>query len=126
MNITADNKPNLENQKILNSLYNTNNNINQNNQNNFIKNNLTVLNPMKNKKKNSSHPPEKKENLEQIIDKINFEGFDKDELDKKYFDNKLQKITTKSKNISLEKNKNIKTLYELQNFEAISKRMILP
>ena len=118
MNITADNKPNLENQKILNSLYNTNNNINQNNQNNFIKNNLTVLNPMKNKKKNSSHPPEKKENLEQIIDKINFEGFDKDELDKKYFDNKLQKITTKSKNISLEKNKNIKTLYELQNFEA--------
>ena len=116
MNITADNKQNLENQKILNSLYNINNNSNQNN---YKQNNLTTLNAMnKNNKKNSSNPPSKQEILEPIIDKINFEGFEKDELDKKYFDNKLQKITKKSKNITSEKNKHIKTLYVLQNFEA--------
>ena len=117
MNITADNKQNLENQKILNSLYNINNN--NSNQNNYKQNNLTTLNAMnKNNKKNSSNPPSKQEILEPIIDKINFEGFEKDELDKKYFDNKLQKITKKSKNITSEKNKHIKTLYVLQNFEA--------
>ena len=118
LNITADNRPNLESQKILNSLYNINNN-NNNNQNNFIKNNMTALNTLnKTNKKNSLHQPQKKEILDPIIDKINFEGFEKDELDKKYFDNKLQKISTKSKNINSEKNKHIKTLYELQNFEA--------
>ena len=117
MNITGGNKQNLDNQNILNSLYNINNN--NSNQNNYKQNNLTTLNAMnKNNKKNSSNPPSKQEILEPIIDKINFEGFEKDELDKKYFDNKLQKITKKSKNITSEKNKHIKTLYVLQNFEA--------
>ena len=53
-----------------------------------------------------------------MIDNIKFEGLEKDELDKNYFDNKLASIITKSNNIKLENNKHIKTLYELQNFEA--------
>ena len=53
-----------------------------------------------------------------MIDNIKFEGLEKDELDKNYFDNKLASIITKTNNIKLENNKHIKTLYELQNFEA--------
>ena len=100
MNITAGNKQNLDNQNILNSLYNINNN--NSNQNNYKQNNLTTLNAMnKNNKKNSSNPPSKQEILEPIIDKINFEGFEKDELDKKYFDNKKEHNQNQNKSVKI-------------------------
>ena len=118
MNITTDlkynnlnnNNNNLNSNKALNSLYNSN----QYNPN--IKNNLTTI---KNKiKKNNDKPLNNKENIKSMIDNIKFEGLEKDELDKNYFDNKLASIITKTNNIKLENNKHIKTLYELQNFEA--------
>ena len=113
MNMTQDNKNNIDNKRLLNSLYYAN----KENDNNFLKNNLTTL-QKSNKKKNGEKNLKKIENINQMIDKIKFEGLNKDELDIKYFDNKLTKIITKSKNIKKEKNKHIKTLYELQNFEA--------
>ena len=118
MNITTElkynnlnnNNNNLNSNKALNSLYNSN----QYNPN--IKNNLTTI---KNKiKKNNDKPLSNKENIKPMIDNIKFEGLEKDELDKNYFDNKLASIITKTNNIKLENNKHIKTLYELQNFEA--------
>ena len=119
MNITTDLKynnnnninNNLNSNKVLNSLYNSNN-YNPN-----IKNNLTTINN-KIKNKSKEKPLNNKENIKSMIDNIKFEGFSKDDLDKKYFDNKLPKIVTKSKNIKSEKNLHIKTLYELQNFVA--------
>ena len=113
MNMTHDNKNNIDNQKILNSLYYPNKESN----NHFLKNNLTTL-QKSNGKKIVEKNLKKIENINQMIDKIKFEGLNEDELDIKYFDNKLTKIISKSKNIKKEKNKHIKTLYELQNFEA--------
>jgi len=109
MNITTDMKNNYNNHQLFNSLYNNNTQ--------FLKNNLTTMekdakNRINNKTLN------KKEIINPMIDNIKFEGFSKDDLDKKYFDNKLPKIVTKSKNIKSEKNLHIKTLYELQNFVA--------
>ena len=109
MNITTDMKNNYNNHQLFNSLYNNNTQ--------FLKNNLTTMekdakNRINNKTSN------KKEIINPMIDNIKFEGFSKDDLDKKYFDNKLPKIVTKSKNIKSEKNLHIKTLYELQNFVA--------
>ena len=109
MNITTDMKNNYNNHQLFNSLYNNNTQ--------FLKNNLTTMekdakNRINNKTLN------KKEIINPMIHNIKFEGFSKDDLDKKYFDNKLPKIVTKSKNIKSEKNLHIKTLYELQNFVA--------
>ena len=110
MNITTDNKYNINNNPdILNSLFNNN----QNNQNQINKNNLTTI-----KKNNKENPTNKKEIINPIIDNIKFEGFEKDELDISYFNNKFTNIITKSKNIENEKSLHIKSLYELQNFEA--------
>ena len=119
MNITTDLKynnnnninNNLNSNKVLNSLYNSNN-YNPN-----IKNNLTTINN-KIKNKSKEKPLNNKENIKSMIDNIKFEGLEKDELDKNFFDNKLPSIIKKSNNIKLENNKHIKTLYELQNFEA--------
>ena len=109
MNITSDIKyNNINNQKFLNSLYNNNQNM---------KNNLTTI-QNKIKKENHDKALNNQENIKSIIDNIKFEGLEKDELDKNYFDNKLTTIITKSKNIKSDNNKHIKTLYELQNFEA--------
>ena len=109
MNITSDIKyNNINNQKFLNSLYNNNQNM---------KNNLTTI-QNKIKKENHDKALNNQENIKSIIDNIKFEGLEKDELDKNYFDNKLASIITKTNNIKLENNKHIKTLYELQNFEA--------
>ena len=110
MNITSDIKFNkLNNPNVLNSLL-YNNNYNQN-----LKNNLTTT---QNQNQNKVNPLNNQKIIKPIIDTIKFEGFEKDDLDKNYFDNKLTNIITKSKNIKLDKNKHIKTLYELQNFEA--------
>ena len=112
MNITSDIKINkLNNPNVLNSLL-YNNNYNQN-----LKTNLTTT-QNKNQNQNQAHPANNEEIIKPIIDTINFEGLEKDELDKNFFDNKLTTIITKSQNIKLDKNKHIKTLYELQNFEA--------
>ena len=109
MNITSDIKyNNINNQKFLNSLYNNNQNM---------KNNLTTI-QNKIKKENHDKALNNQESIKSIIDNIKFEGLEKDELDKNYFDNKLTTIITKSKNIKSDNNKHIKTLYELQNFEA--------
>ena len=110
MNITSDIKFNkLNNPNVLNSLL-YNNGCNQN-----LKNNLTTT---QNQNQNKVNPLNNQKIIKPIIDTIKFEGFEKDDLDKNYFDNKLTNIITKSKNIKLDKNKHIKTLYELQNFEA--------
>ena len=110
MNITSDIKFNkLNNPNVLNSLL-YNNNYNQN-----LKNNLTTT---QNQNQNKVNPLNNQKIIKPIIDTIKFEGFEKDDLDKNYFDNKLTNIITKSKNIKSDKNKHIKTLYELQNFEA--------
>ena len=110
MNITSDIKFNkLNNPNLLNSLL-YNNNYNQN-----LKNNLTTT---QNQNQNKVNPLNNQKIIKPIIDTIKFEGFEKDDLDKNYFDNKLTNIITKSKNIKSDKNKHIKTLYELQNFEA--------
>ena len=110
MNITSDIKFNkLNNPNVLNSLL-YNNNYNQN-----LKNNLTTT---QNQNQNKVNPLNNQKIIKPIIDTIKFEGFEKDDLDKNYFDNKLTNIITKSQNIKLDKNKHIKTLYELQNFEA--------
>ena len=110
MNITSDIKFNkLNNPNVLNSLL-YNNNYNQN-----LKNNLTTT---QNQNQNKVNPLNNQKIIKSIIDTIKFEGFEKDDLDKNYFDNKLTNIITKSKNIKSDKNKHIKTLYELQNFEA--------
>ena len=109
MNITTDMKNNYNNHQLFNSLYNNNTQ--------FLKNNLTTMEKdIKNRINNKTL--NKKEIINPMIDNIKFEGFSKDDLDKKYFDNKLPKIVTKSKNIKSEKNLHIKTLYELQNFVA--------
>ena len=110
MNITSDIKFNkLNNPNVLNSLL-YNNNYNQN-----LKNNLTTT---QNQNQNKVNPLNNQKIIKPIIDTIKFEGLEKDDLDKNYFDNKLTNIITKSKNIKSDKNKHIKTLYELQNFEA--------
>ena len=110
MNITSYIKFNkLNNPNLLNSLI-YNNNYNQN-----LKNNLTTT---QNQNQNKVNPLNNQKIIKPIIDTIKFEGFEKDDLDKNYFDNKLTNIITKSKNIKSDKNKHIKTLYELQNFEA--------
>ena len=110
MNITSEIKFNkLNNPNVLNSLL-YNNNYNQN-----LKNNLTTT---QNQNQNKVNPLNNQKIIKPIIDTIKFEGFEKDDLDKNYFDNKLTNIITKSKNIKSDKNKHIKTLYELQNFEA--------
>ena len=90
MNMTQDNKNNIDNKRLLNSLYYAN----KENDNNFLKNNLTTL-QKSNKKKIGEKNLKKIENINQMIDKIKFEGLNKDELDIKYFDNKLTKIITK-------------------------------
>ena len=109
MNITTDMKNNYNNHQLFNSLYNNNTQ--------FLKNNLTTMEKdIKNRINNKTL--NKKEIINPMIDNIKFDGFSKDDLDKKYFDNKLPKIVTKSKNIKSEKNLHIKTLYELQNFVA--------
>ena len=114
MNITSDLKfNNLNNPNVLNSLL-YNNNYNQN-----LKNNLTTTqNQNQNQSQNKVPPLNNQKIIKPIIDTIKFEGLEKDDLDKNYFDNKLTNIITKSKNIKSDKNKHIKTLYELQNFEA--------
>ena len=112
MNITTDNKCNIiNNPELFNPLFNNNNN----NQEQCLKNNLTTLKEPKN---NNKDPLNKKENIPSMIDNIKFEGIEKDDLDKSYFNNKLTKLITKTKDIKNEKNKHIKALYELQNFEA--------
>ena len=52
------------------------------------------------------------------INKINFKGISKDEINKDYLNSKLKTIPIKSKNINNPKNKNIQILYELQDFIA--------
>ena len=120
-----NNLKNLNNTE--NKFHSLNNNFyffnSMNNTNNNIKNlsSLQKTNKNKNKSKNKKEKKiNKKENIviTSQINNIKFEGFEKDELDKDYFDNKFTKLLVKSKNIKNEKNLNIKTLYELQNFEA--------
>ena len=52
------------------------------------------------------------------INKIKFEGIDKDEIDKEYFHSKFKTIPIKVKNINNDKNKHLKTLFEIQDFIA--------
>ena len=52
------------------------------------------------------------------INKIKFEGIEKDEINKEYFHSKFKTIPIKVKNINNDKNKHLKTLFEIQDFIA--------
>ena len=69
-----------------------------------------------NEKKNIINNIKFKKDIE--INKIKFDGIQKDEIDIEYFNHKFKTIPTKSKNINNQKNKHIKTLYEIQDFIA--------
>ena len=128
-------------EKIRNNL-NKNRNSNSLNDNNFryedsnnTKNNFSIANNNRtfssfstnnkyyfesnniNNKKNNCFNNIKSEN-DIYINKIKFEGINKDEINKDYFKSKFKTIPIKSKNINNPKNKHIKTLFELQDFIA--------
>ena len=69
-----------------------------------------------NEKKNINNNIKFKKDIE--INKIKFDGIQKDEIDIEYFNHKFKTIPTKSKSINNQKNKHIKTLYEIQDFIA--------
>ena len=69
-----------------------------------------------NKKNDINNNIEFKKDIE--INKIKFDGIQKDEIDIEYFNHKFKTIPTKSKNIDYQKNRHIKTLYEIQDFIA--------
>ena len=95
------------------------------NQNNNIFNNRTFSsystnnknffesNKIKNKKDKCV---DNKSEKDIFINKIKFEGIEKDEIDKDYFNSKFKTIPTNIKNINNNKNRHLKTLFEIQDF----------
>ena len=75
-----------------------------------------VSNNINNKKNNCFNNIKSEKDF--FINKIKFEGINKDEINKDYFHSKLKTIPIKSKNINNPKNRHIKTLFELQDFMA--------
>jgi len=112
----SNNKLTTFNNKTFTSLFTSNKYFFESNQKNNINNNCSFnKNSMKySKDLNNNNIPEK----EMSINKIKFEGINKDDIDIEYLSSKLKKIPKKSKNIKNDNYKYIKSLYELQDFMA--------
>jgi len=112
----SNNKLTTFNNKTFTSLFTSNKYFFESNQKNNINNNCSFnKNSMKySKDLNNNNMPEK----EMSINKIKFEGINKDDIDIEYLSSKLKKIPIKSKNIKNDNYKYIKSLYELQDFMA--------
>ena len=112
----SNNKLTTFNNKTFTSLFTSNKYFFESNQKNNINNNCSFnKNSMKySKDLNNNNIPEK----EMSINKIKFEGINKDDIDIEYLSSKLKKIPIKSKNIKNDNYKYIKSLYELQDFMA--------
>ena len=112
----SNNKLTTFNNKTFTSLFTSNKYFFESNQKNNINNNCSLnKNSMKySKDLNNKNISEK----EMAINKIKFEGINKDDIDIEYLSSKLKKIPIKSKNIKNDNYKYIKSLYELQDFMA--------
>jgi WD40 repeat protein len=112
----SNNKLTTFNNKTFTSLFTSNKYFFESNQKNNINNNCSFnKNIMKDSKElNPNNLLEK----EMSINKIKFEGINKDDIDIEFLNLKLKKIPIKSKNIKNENYKYIKSLYELQDFMA--------
>ena len=83
--------------------------------NTISNNNYDISYNVEMKNNSSSNKNEDKKEEEKRINKVKFEGIQKDEIDLDYFNSKLINVQIDSKNIKNPKNKYIKTLYELQD-----------
>ena len=102
--------------KTFTSLFTSNKYFFESNQKNNINNNCSFnKNNMKESKDLYANNLSEKE---MTINKIKFEGINKDEIDIEYLNSKLKKIPIKSKNIKNDNYKYLKSLYELQDFMA--------
>ena len=112
----SNNKLTTFNNKTFTSLFTSNKYFFESNQKNNVNNNCSFnRNIMKESKDlNANNLSEK----EMPINKIKFEGINKDDIDIEFLSSKLKKIPIKSKKMKNENYKYLKSLYELQDFMA--------